>query len=104
MVETVNGIKFDGIELYTCKKCGEISKPTYTNVKSNNSIQARCSGCNAFIKNMKQTCNAEEQELPTQKQILFIKSCYSKKQMPKTKQSAINLISVLIKVQEDYEL
>jgi hypothetical protein len=98
---------FDELPELECRKCKEVMKPIYKYVDSNNSIQARCSKCGAFIQNMKHTeCLEKEQdnEKPTAKQILFIKSFYSSLQMPKTKNRANELIYVLNKVRGDYEL
>jgi hypothetical protein len=87
----------------TCKKCGCISTPAYKYVKSNNSIQARCKECDAFIKNVKQI-EVMSLEKPTESQISYINHFYNTKQIPKTKERATQLIHILKKVSDDYEL
>ena len=103
----LNGRMFDALPMAECRKCNDLMKPIYKYVDSNNSIQARCSSCGAFIQNMKHTeCLEEEHdnEKPTDKQLMFIKAFYSSKQLPKSKKRATELIYILNKVREDYEL
>ena len=56
MIKEINGIRFDGIEVFCCSKCGN-QDVVYEFIPTNKSIQAKCSGCGKFIKNMKQVQN-----------------------------------------------
>lgn len=102
----LNGIEFEEHkEPIRCIRCGGTMLPMYRHVVSNNSIQARCTMCGAFIQNMKHYVDKIDiVENPTAKQLLFIKSFYNSNQMPKSKKRASELIYVLNKVREDYEL
>lgn len=99
----LNGIVFNELDETKCNKCNSTMFPIYKYVESNNSIQARCDNCGAFIKNMKHI-EEIDYEKPTDKQLSFIKSFYSSKQIPKSKKRATELIYILNKVREDYEL
>ena len=102
MIE-VEGRYIEDIGEVECKKCGCIVDAVYKYVKSNNSIQARCEECNAFIRNVKQVEKTND-ELPTKSQLYTIEQFYKEKKIPKTKERAIQLIHILKKVSDDYEL
>lgn len=103
MIIDVEGRSIEDIGEINCKKCGCIADPIYKYIKSNNSIQARCEECGAFIKNVKQI-DITDPEPPTESQISYIEQLYRKRQLPKTKQRAIQLIHLLKKVNDDYKL
>ena len=102
MIE-VEGRYIEDIGEVECKKCGCIVDAVYKYVRSNNSIQARCEECGAFIKNVKQI-DIINDEPPTKSQLYTIEQFYKGKKIPKTKERAIQLIHILKKVSDDYEL
>jgi len=103
----LNGRMFNEFKKPTnCNKCNSMMLPVYNYVESNNSIQARCSNCGAFIQNMKHSLATTEVDNgePTQKQLIFIKAFYSSKLMPKTKSLATEMIYIFNKVRGEHEL
>ena len=102
----LNGIMFNELQETECPKCHSVMAPTYRYVSSNNSIQARCSNCGAFIQNVKhkEKETTESEEEPTNKQIMFIRRYFASGQLPKSKKRASELIHIIQKVRDEYEL
>ena len=105
MLKIINGRTIEDIGEIECKKCGCVTDADYRYIESNNSIQARCLECQAFIKNVKQIkliegVNAEEPYINQ----LFFSNMFYKKKLPITKKQANDLICILKKVDEDYDV
>jgi len=106
MLKIINGRTIEDIGEIECKKCGCVTDADYRYVESNNSIQARCLECQAFIKNVKQieVIEGVDAEEPSVNQLFLIKQFYKKGLLPKTKKRANDLICILKKVDEDYDV
>jgi len=106
MLKVINGRTIEDIGEIECHKCGAITDVVYKYVESNNSIQARCLECNAFIKNVKQVevIEGEDADTPSVNQIYTIKQFYNKGLTPKTKKRANDLIHIIKKIEEDYNV
>jgi len=105
MLVEINGRFVEDIGEIKCKNCGAITDVVYKYVESNNSIQARCLECGAFIKNIKQieVIEGVDAEAPSVNQIFHIKQFYKKGLLPKTKKRASDLIHIMKKVDDDYD-